>query len=82
LPLTSPGHAELKTATEASPHPAARERAMISANVTYLLQQINNGGKVGFAIDRANEKTCKTPRRNAQVRFVVLFSFSFVLGLF
>ena len=58
-------HARIKTSTETEPYPKVSEKPAITANITWLLQQLNEEKQFNFGIDR-DAKDCHTPRRNSQ----------------
>jgi hypothetical protein len=65
--------AEIKTSVNTSPQPASKIRPNLDVNITWLLQQLADGGiRPIFAINRTS-KDCATPRRNPQVEAALTF---------
>ena len=70
--LSSEKTAELKTRSSSSPHPSTSISDPIDADITWLIQQLNEEQQLCFGIDRSDTK-CHTPRRNKDINAAVDF---------
>ncbi|MBL9103130.1 MAG: hypothetical protein JNL82_19445 [Myxococcales bacterium] len=64
--LTRRGSVEIKTAAKSTPRPLTVVRDAVSADISWLLLQVDSDGRVAFRIDRT-AADCHTPRRNRPV---------------
>jgi hypothetical protein len=60
------GNVEIKTGARTTPRPATVVRPALTADISWLLHQADEGARVTFSIDRT-ARTCHTPRRNRQI---------------
>jgi hypothetical protein len=60
------GSVEIKTGARTTPRPATVVRPPVTADISWLLHQADDGARVAFTIDRT-ARTCHTPRRNRQI---------------
>lgn len=60
------GRVEIKSTTHQTPRPRSVVRPPIDLDLTWVLRQLDDDGRVAFAVDRAHPD-CHTPRRNRQV---------------
>ena len=67
------GRCRVITSTKDTPKPKVSVVPSMDCNITWLLQQIDpQSGQLAFAIDRT-AKSCRTPRRNADVETAFRF---------
>ena len=68
---------EVKTTSKDSPRSKVSSIGPFEVNITWLLENLNDKNQVNFKINRKDEVTCRTPRRNHEIDSARNYFYSF-----